>query len=427
MLIKFSNRQIVSAVESPSDPYFQNFKTELIRDFKPISGAICIYRLDNHTHIQNIKTRLKIYNVILLDSYKTFELLFVNITPEKFNFQGYYLFVLINGWMTEIDKIFQAMWSKSIINVNVIFEEKTNIKLNTFLPFKRMACGDTNSVNHGYFSRGNFSMKVESIFPDKLRNMFKCEIRLVTFNRCPAACVKVKGGTPTVTGFDIAIIETIQDAMNFKLKTTILLGSEQWGNVYPNGTKTGAINHITSNKSDIAVGNFVLRSSRTSLMDPSVVYFSFPVIMAIPPGERLTAFEKLLRPFELYVWIAVLVTVSIGVLVILVLDLKLKKFRAFVWGANIRVPIMHMLVVIFGGSSQKLPRRNFARYLLMMFLLFCLVQRSIYQGLLYIYMKSDGRHREVQSIDEMVERGFQFYMFDSYVDTIASQPIIYDK
>lgn len=319
------------------------------------------------------------------------------------------------------------MWSKSIINVNVIFEDYTNIKLLTFMPFKRTACGDTNSVNHGNFFRGNFSMKDEKIFPDKLRNMFKCEVRLVTFNRCPAACVEMKGGTPTVKGFDISIIKVIQDAMNFKLKTTILIGSEQWGNVYANGTMTGAIQHIWSNESDIAVGNFVLRSSRTSLMDPSVVYFSFPVIMAIPPGERLTAYEKLLRPFELYVWIAVLVTVATAVLVILVFDLKLKKFRAFVWGSNIRVPIMHMLVAIFGGSSQKLPRRNFARYLLMMFLLFCLVQRSVYQGLLYIYMKSDGRHREVQSIDEMVDKGFKFYMFESYVDTIESQPKIYDK
>lgn len=85
------------------------------------------------------------------------------------------------------------------------------------------------------------------------------------------------------------------------------------------------------------------------------------------------------------------------------------------------------LIVIFGGSQTKLPTRNFSRFLLMSFLLFCLVQRNVYQGSLYIFLQSDGRHKEVQSIDEMVENGFDFYMYESYTDIIESHPNIYTK
>lgn len=51
----------------------------------------------------------------------------------------------------------------------------------------------------------------------------------------------------------------------------------------------------------------------------------------------------------------------------------------------------------------------------------------MYQGFIYIYLQSDGRHKEVQSIDEMVKKNFDFYMFESYVDLIESQPRIYNK
>lgn len=422
-LKRFTTVNVLTAVEDPKDYYFVNFKDALLHANK----GFCIYRLDNHTRIQTIRYRLKIYNVILLDNFKSFKILYDNITPDKFNFRGMFLFVLINGKLNELHKIFDAMWKKSIVNVNAIYVESSNVQLMTFLPFNSKACGDTKPQQLDSLKYGDFKLKKSEIFPNKFRNLFNCGVRLVTFHRCPAACVRVDENGPTVTGFDIGIIDIIAERLNFKLKKEILLGAEQWGTIFPNGSSSGAIEKVLTNKTDIAIGNFLLRASRVNVMDSSMVYFSFPVVFAIPLGTSLSSFEKLLRPFELVVWILLLITLAIGLLVILVLNLKLKSLRAFVYGTGIKNPVTNMLVAILGGSQSKLPRRNFSRFILMLFLLFCLVQRNVYQGSLYIFLQSNGRHKEAQSIDELVQKGFDFYMYESYSDIIESQPEIYKK
>lgn len=422
-LKRFTTVNVISAVDDPRDPYFVNFKDALIRANK----GFCIYRLDNHRQIQTIPYRLKIYNVILLDNYKSFEILYKNITADKFNFQGMFLFVLLDGKPNELHLMFDAMWKKSIINVNAMYIESSNVQLMTFLPFKPTACGDTKPHQLDSLKYGDFKLKRHQIFPNKLQNLYNCEIRLVTFHRCPAACVQPGSNGPTVTGFDIGIIDVIAERLKFTLKKDILIGYEQWGTIFHNGSTTGAIRKVVHNESDIAIGNFLLRASRGNVMDHSMVYFSFPVVFAVPLGARLSSFQKLLRPFELVVWILILITLAIGLVVILVLNLKYRSLRAFVFGTGIKNPVTNLIVIIFGGSQPRLPQRNFARFILMMFLMFCLVQRNAYQGSLYIFLQTDGRHKEVQSIDEMVQKGFEFYMYESYSDIIESQPNIYNK
>lgn len=414
---------LLTAVEDARDPYYLDLKRELMHK----NTGFCMYRLNNHTYVKGIRFRLKLHNIFLLDTFQSFLILVDVIQPNKFNFDGFYLFVLINGYIEEIDKIFHAMWKKGIVNVSVIFDKSGVIQLVTFRPFKRTACGDTTSIYWDKFENGTFAKGPRYAFPDKLTNLYECPIRVVTFERCPAVCRVTKGKETSIVGFDMDIINLLGQTLNFTVDRNFLQGEEQWGIVYPNGTATGAIKKIQANESDIAIGNYLLRANRVATMDNSIVYFSFPVVFAIPPGTRLSPFEKLLRPFEIYVWICLLFTLSVGVLVILVLNYKLKGLRAFVYGTGIKTPIMNMLVAICGETQTKLPKRNFSRFLLMMFLLFCLVKRNVYQGALYIFLQSDGRHKEVQSIDEMIEQGFEFYMFESYTDIVASQPKVYNR
>lgn len=421
-LKRFTTVNIVSAVKNPEDHYYLSFRDALMAQNKGFS----IYRLDNFTHIQSVKTRLKIYNVILLDNYETFSELNKNIVPDIFDFRGCYLIVLINQNTSGISEIFDAMWKKSIINVNVIFTRNDEVVMFLLNPFANFSCGNTSLHDFDTYKSGMFTKGISNAFANRLRDLQNCEIRLTTFHRCPASCVKVdkKSGNVSVSGFDIGIIDVIAERLKFKLTKEILLGEEQWGNVVmdQNGkvvNTTGAINRIVKNETDIIIGNYLLRTSRTLIMDSSLVYFSFPVVFAIPFGERLTGFEKLIRPFDLIVWVFMGIFISSGLLIILIINIKAKNLRDFVYGTRMRHAVVNMVEVIFGQSQNKLPKRNFSRYLLMMFLLFCLVQRSVYQGRLFIFLQTDGRHKEVQSIDEMVEKEFDFYMFESYTDILS--------
>lgn len=86
-----------------------------------------------------------------------------------------------------------------------------------------------------------------------------------------------------------------------------------------------------------------------------------------------------------------------------------------------------MITAIFGLQQTVLPTRNFARFILMVFLLFCLVNRNVYQGALYIILRSDGHRKEIQTIQEMFDKDFKFYVYASYVDFVSESSRIYQR
>jgi hypothetical protein len=58
----------------------------------------------------------------------------------------------------------------------------------------------------------------------------------------------------------------------------------------------------------------------------------------------------------------------------------------------------------------KLPRKTFPRFILMMFIILCLILRTCHQSLLYDLMQKDLRREELKTIDEAIEKGYTFYM-----------------
>lgn len=423
---RFTTVNFITAVEDPNDAKIMQFKDSILP--KNQAKGVTVFRLDNFTHIQNIRYRLKFYNLILLDNFKSFEILFDKIQPDKFNFRGKYLIVLSNGLIPEIDFIFQAMWKKSIINVNILYDTGSVVNMVTYKIFSENSCGEPTISKVNPFQNRTFARRSVDLFPNKVENLHGCGIKVVTFHRCPAVCVsKDSKGRLIARGFDIAIIDLIADELNFQPKMEILRGDEQWGTILEDGSTTGAITKIIEGDADIAIGNYLLRASRMKIMDSSMVYFSFPVVFAIPSGHPFGPFEKLLRPFQLVVWILLVIFLSVGILVIIAIRFKFKGLKGFVYGTGIQHPLNNMIIAMVGGVQAKLPKRNFSRFILMMFLVFCLVKRNVYQGSLYIFLQSDGRHKEVQSIDEMHAKGFDFLMYESYSDIIESQPKIFNK
>jgi hypothetical protein len=76
--------------------------------------------------------------------------------------------------------------------------------------------------------------------------------------------------------------------------------------------------------------------------------------------------------------------------------------------------VVHSYVVL-GGGLFILPGRNFARFNLMMFILFCLVVRTAYQGVQFNMMLKEMRPRDLQTIDELFAHNFTFYGHDNTI------------
>jgi hypothetical protein len=98
--------------------------------------------------------------------------------------------------------------------------------------------------------------------------------------------------------------------------------------------------------------------------------------LTVPYGEPYTPVEKLFLPFEIDVWLCFLLTFAIAYFFIFFV----KKFSApevgnFIWGESVQTPTLNVFMIFMGGGMVKLPWRNLARFILMAFILFCLVMR----------------------------------------------------
>lgn len=341
-------------------------------------------------------------NLIFIDSMNDFRTISGRLNSQKFNLNGNFVLFAENCSNIDAEEVFNAAWKRHIVNINIICYDNGSTSVKTFTPYQHGTCGNTSSITVN---------KSDKFFPKKLKNLFGCPIKLVTFFYPPITMRDtLANGTFKYFGSEMDLAFGLADALNFSLDIAYISQLGFPGILYENGTATGILNQTITGEKDMLIGFYYLTYLRSQHMSFTQSHYSIPLIIMIPNGEPLTAFEKLFRPFQNVVWIFLGITFGSGVLVIAIINCQQKKVRDFIVGKGIQTPYLNMIIVFVGGSQHALPKRNFARSLLMIFTLFCLVQRSIYQSSLFLFIQSDGRHPEVATIDEMIDKKFDFYI-----------------
>jgi hypothetical protein len=255
-----------------------------------------------------------------------------------------------------------------------------------------------------------------------MKNLQGCEVKVAIAVAEPYVFAKlVRNLTYEYDGIDIRLIETLAKTLNFKLTYYF---TKDPGYLYENGTAKGPFKSLFDNLAELTICGYRLQNVRLKFFDASASYISDSVVFVIPPGSDLTSFEQLIYPFELSLWISIVICFSIGIFVILIFKIKLKSYKKFMFGSNVTFPIFNMMEVCFTGQQNILPRRNFARYLLMMFMIYSLVMRTLYQGSYFKLLRSNPKHKEVQSIEDMIERDFRFYSIPAYIDVTRASKVI---
>jgi hypothetical protein len=223
-------------------------------------------------------------------------------------------------------------------------------------------------------------------------------------------------------------ILVISDRLNFTLNLT-LTEKEKWGVFRENGSSTGALGMIIKGEADFTIGKFALTSLRNVYMTPSMSYYSSPLIIVVPHGEPFTSLEKLTKPFRETIWTLVMAILLIALSAIAILKWKFNGIvQNFVFGERNASPYLNTLSVTLGGSLTQLPSGNFARTILCIFMLYCLIVRNSYTGALYRFIRTDSlRKPTVDSIDEMVEKDFKFYMIPQAAEFTTDIPKLYTR
>lgn len=387
-----------------------DFKAKLIA--RTAESLNVLIRHELTSNIKVVPTRRRRCVIFIIWSFLDFLEAFDIMTPELFKFDGHYLFVFVNGEIFEIQQIFQYLWTLQIYNVIVIFEtEEENIKLQTFNPFTGKSCNDSTPLTVDEFRNGRFVNGKREIFPEKMKNLNGCTIRVSVANSTKPYIISElsPNGSYTTTGGDIRLMTALSEALNFEINY-VYIGNE--GYLYENGSAKGPLKYLFDEKADLSMANWWLQNNRIKYFDYTSSYSSDKMVLVIPPGTDLTSFEKLIFPFKPKVWSLILTVLIIGNFVILFVKSRCSKVvQTFVFGSRVKHPYLNMFIGFYGGSQNILPKTNFARFLLMTFLMYSMVMRTVYQGTYFKLLTSSRLQGEVQSIQEMVDKDFKFLFY----------------
>lgn len=129
---------------------------------------------------------------------------------------------MIDGEITETMEIFGLLWNLQIFNVNVMFTSNGSIMVKTFMPFNARKCHDTSSVLINEFRSGKFIRGLENFFPDKMKNLHSCPIRLATINDIEPFMFaeRLTNGSFHLKGRDIDMLNALSVNLNFKIVYT---------------------------------------------------------------------------------------------------------------------------------------------------------------------------------------------------------------
>jgi hypothetical protein len=334
--------------------------------------------------------------LMIFETGEDFVAFFGNSTVNPLNIHSFFIVILTGSDETAEQKlIFNKAWEKSLYNFDVLI--KTNddsVRLFTFFPLKKNNCNDTEPTSINEFFNGTW--KTREFFPEKFSNFNRCPVKIGT-PEAPLAFSKIthEDGTVDFVGSDAEIVKILEDSMNFTARINSSGELNGWGDIAENGTATGVIRQILNGDSDLLMGYF-LRPIRSLHMKNSDVYFFIPICVFVPPGAPYTSFENLFRPFSL----------------MLIQDLIFEN--------DVKNSFYNLLMIIVGGSMEKLPKKNFPRILVMTFILFCLVMRTIYQSRMFEFLQAGDNKKMVSTMKEMVEKEFDFYLYIMPDDPIAS-------
>ena len=292
----------------------------------------------------------------------------------------------------------------------------------TFYPFSYGKCSNTNPININEFNNDTKKWIRGTVFPSKLRDFHNCPINAIVCAYGPSAQETIfSNGTKLINGSDVEIFRGIASALNAQLRLKVLTEPGAWGQVFENGTATGAFEFLNNGSADIAANFYYLMELRSHFFQYSHAYYSIKMVLIIPQRPQFSALKKLTRPFSLHLWIYSAIVILCCFIAVFIIKKQSKSIQLLFLDKNINAPALQLLVVLFGSSQHVLPRNDFSRMLLMSFVFFTFVLRSLYVGSLYKFLQSDGRMRDYQTIDELIENDFNFVIDPTVVDMVKYQ------
>ncbi|KAH8317466.1 hypothetical protein KR074_005801 [Drosophila pseudoananassae] len=380
-------------------------ETENMKELPPPSGItgrpIAIWFVDS----LRAYIRLEMYLIQVGSSYKR---------------NGYFVLVYTGEEdepMESIKIMFRRLLNMYVLNLVVFLPRDGTVQLYTYYPYGPHRCQSSLPVFYTAFQdlpppSSGFGL-TKPLFPSKLANMHGCEMVVATFEHRPYVILdddkKVPGGR-VLHGIEGMIARALAERMNFTIKL-VERKDKNRGEILPDGNYSGILKMMVDGEVNLTFVCYMYSKARADLMLPTVSYTSFSIVLTIPSGGSITPMQRLIRPFRHIIWYCILASLASGILVIASLSvITVPCLRNLVLGRRNHLPCTGMLYSLLGGTVMHNPRRNFARFLLMLWLLQTLILRAAYTGQLYLLLQDVELRAPLTKLSQVLEKGYVFHM-----------------
>lgn len=185
------------------------------------------------------------FGVMLFDNGENFVEVFNSFEISSFDIHGFYVIAIADSHKN-VDKslIFKTVWSRSLYNVNLLTKiADGSVECSTFHPFTPHQCQSMRPLHLSLFSNNSWNTK--NLFPSKLKNFFKCPLK-VGLSASSFQEVKYDNGTVDYLGADEAILKSLAAALNFVPHYDFNPVPFSHGTVLPNGSSSGVLSQVRS-------------------------------------------------------------------------------------------------------------------------------------------------------------------------------------
>jgi len=307
--------------------------------------------------------------------------------------------------------IYSGFYVTSLPNILLLIDEDDFLHLKMLTHFTETSCTKASLLNINRFSKASKQWELPNFNLTSLLKFHGCPMKTNCEITKAPEIIQPPNYTPNFddySGYFSDITRELSKRFNFTF--TVSEGSD--------------MKHIQIMFFGISTTFSSSYSSRQSYLTT----INRNIYFLVPLGDYYTGLEKLSLPYDQIGWILIVLTFSVGLIVIQVV-LRLSKIKQnFVFGRHFTSPTMNLFGAFFGASHTTLPGRNFARFILMLYIVWCLIIRTAYQGVLYELLKSDGRKQQTLSVDDFLAGNMTLHLNHFCMYILFNMPgINYDE
>ncbi|KAM3958849.1 uncharacterized protein ACR2FA_007097 [Aphomia sociella] len=201
-------------------------------------------------------------------------------------------------------------------------------------------------------------------------------------------------------GGEINLVRIISEFTNMSLVVRMSENKENWGNIYVNGSATGAYGILRNETADLIIGNIEVTRTIRKWFHPTVSYTQDEMTWCVPKAGRASTWNNLVIIFQWSTWVATFVSFIVMGLVFHYFYYRENNRKITKWPTN---SLLMTLSMLLGWGSSFEPRSGTFRILIFVWLLFSVNMGISYESFLRTFLMHPRFEKQISTEADLIQ------------------------